>query len=194
MRQLVIRLLICATGVFAASAFAKSATIAISIEEVDAYTGQRGDFYVVGIALPDDMAGKRLDGVFLEFAVDAAPLSLEDSVASPVVGVFPLSEAFVGRGSGDGPGQDADPVFESTVPSVRPVRVGVNRVLKMDITDIVKGWMNEPESNHGLVIGALTGPEVGIVALKDELPGSESAIRVTFLYQNRFGDRISERQ
>lgn len=177
--------------VVAGLADAKKATVSILIGDVGVHSGERGNFYVVNVAIPGDLEGKRLDRVVLEFAVDASPTSLEDSVASPAVGVFPLTQTYAGESLGDAPGMDASPVTESAVPSVRPLTTGENRLVRMDITAIVRGWLANPSSNHGLVIGSLTGPEVGTIILKDELPGSDSAVKVTFSYQNRFGDPIS---
>jgi hypothetical protein len=138
------------------------------------------------VSIPSEVVGNRLDAVVLEFAVEATASSEADSVATPEVGVFPLTQAF-----NDGP---ETPMFEDAVPSVRPVALGANRVVRMDITDIVRGWMNQPSSNHGLVVGSLTGPEVGTVTLKETIPDSEAAIRVTFYYQNRHGEAMSSRQ
>jgi hypothetical protein len=69
--------------------------------------------------------------------------------------------------------------------------MGEGRVMRVDITDIVKGWLANPSGNHGLVIGALTGPEVGTVSLESAGLGPAAAVRVTFFYQKRFGDRVS---
>jgi hypothetical protein len=61
----------------------------------------------------------------------------------------------------------------------------------VDITGIVNGWIANPSSNHGLVIGALTGPDVGTVSLASAGLGPATAVRVTFFYQNRSGGRVS---
>lgn len=184
----------CAILTLASLALAKNVMVSIPIGEVDVHSGDRGNFYVVSVSIPADVSGNRLDHVFIEFAVDATPTSLEDSVATPEFGVFPLTQPYAGGGMGGAPGRDALPTIETTVPSVRPVATGENRLVRMDITKIVEGWIANPSSNHGLVIGSLTGPEVGTVTLRSELPGTDGAIRVVFLYQNRFGDRISERE
>jgi hypothetical protein len=61
----------------------------------------------------------------------------------------------------------------------------------MDITDTVRGWVDSPTTNHGLVIGSLTGPEVADVTMNSAIPGGQGAIRITFFFQNRFGGRVS---
>ena len=40
----------------------------------------------------------------------------------------------------------------------------------------------------------LNGPQVGTVTMKDSIRDSGAAVRITFFYQNRFGDRISSRE
>jgi hypothetical protein len=62
-----------------------------------------------------------------------------------------------------------------------------------DITDMVRGWRASPSSNHGLVVGSLTGLEVGTVSLQNNALAASTALRVTFFYQNRFGERVSTR-
>jgi hypothetical protein len=173
-------------------ASAKEATVSIPMQQVSALSGANGPFYIVKVALPEDIVGKRLDSVIMEFAVDAEQLSLEDSVATPMVGVFPLTQAYSAGARADG--VDTAPTFEGVVPSARPIALGERSVVRMDITDVVKGWLDEPASNLGLVIGALTGPKVSTVTLNPTLPKSDFAIRVTFFYQNRFGDRVPSGQ
>lgn len=149
----------------------------------------------VNVSIPADVAGKRLDSVLLEFAVDATPLSPEDSVVvTPEVGAYPLTAPYGSGRPGDGPGMNQQPVFEDVVPSSRPVASGDSRLVRMDITDIVRDWMANPGANYGLVIGSLKGPQVASVTLREAISGGEASIRITFFYQNRFGDRISSRQ
>jgi len=165
-------------------ALAKNMTITIPMNDITVKSGERGNYYVVALNPPAELAGKRLDSVFLDFVVDVTPTSPEQAWMAPRVGVFPLTESFTG----------VNLAYDSTVPSVRAVPTGENQALLVDITNIVKGWLATPSSNHGFVIGSLTGPEVGTVSLKDTALGPGAALRVTFFYQNRFGDRVSARQ
>jgi hypothetical protein len=177
----VVGLLIALAGVV----MAKSAVVTISMSSVNTSTGERGAFYVLDLAIPEDVNGNLLDSVVLEFAVDASPASEEDSLETPVVGVYPVTSEFVAS-RGDGPvGTVEAPEIDAVVQSSRPVALGEHRVLRMDITDIVRGWMNEPTSNHGLVIGTLTGPEVGTITLNETLPSGDAPVRVTFFYRTQ---------
>lgn len=167
---------------FADAALAKNMTIMLPMQQVDVRENARGDCYVVKFDLPIDLVGKRLDSVFLDFVVDTTPTSAAEADATPLIAVYPLMAAAAG------PSLE----YKSEVPSVRPVAMGEREKVRADITDIVKGWLADPSSNHGLVIGALAGPEVATVALKgDAFDGA--AIRVTFFYQNRSGERLSKK-
>jgi hypothetical protein len=161
---------------------AEVATISIPIQQVRTHSGERGQFYVINVTIPEDVLGKRLDSVMMEFATSATLLSLEDSLATPVVGVFPLTQAYSETRSATG-GVVA-PAFNEIVPSSRPISLGEHRVLRMDITEIARQWLDEPVNNFGLVIGSLTGPRVGLVTLDDMLPGSDFAVRITFFFQD----------
>jgi hypothetical protein len=188
MKQRILQVVTICVTLVASAALGKSTTVSVPVSQVGTYSGDRGQFYVVNLSLPAEIAGKQLDAVILEFAVDASALSLEDSVVSPRVGVFPLTQAYTAGVDAHAPGRATAPVYATNVSSTRPVGRGSNRTIKMDVTDIVKGWIASPSTNHGFVIGTLTGPDVGRVSLRGE------ALRATFLYENGFGEPVSERQ
>ncbi len=120
---------------------------------------------------------EKLESVVIEFAIDATEFSVPDSVVTPIVGVYPLNESIT---SENGP---QTPSLDSLVPSARPVSVGEHRVLRMNIADIVRAWLENPATNHGLAIGSLTGPEVATVTLNESLPGASAAVRITYFYK-----------
>lgn len=125
----------------------------------------------------------RLDTVMLEFYVDVeADESTEMEGFPPSIEVYPLSEAMqVGR----------SPRFTTSHPTSRPVALGNGQRVMVDITDIVRGWIESPSTNHGLVIGSFSGPPVGGLDVRDDMIGNGTAIQATFFYQNRFGGRVS---
>ena len=100
-----------------------------------------------------------------------------------MVAVFPLTETFTG----------SNLAYESAAPTVQTVPVGENRPVKTDITDMVKGWLANPSSNHGVVIGALVGPQAGDMSLKSSALAANTALRLTFFYQNRSRERVSSK-
>jgi len=165
---------------------AKSVVVRLSGQALTTGTSDRGIYHVVDLAIPEEISGKRLDTVMLEFYVDVAAneeLDMEGFV--PSIEVYPLSEAVqVGR----------TPRFTSSYPTSRPVALGERQRVMVDITDVVKGWIGSPETNHGLVIGSFGGPVLGGLDVRDDVIGSGTAIQATFFYQNRFGQRLSEGQ
>ena len=177
-------LVVSAVVALAGVARAKNVTVTIPMENVKVKSNERGDCYVVKFEPPADIAGKRLDSVFLDFVVDASPRSEDEAEATPLVAVFPLTEVATGPSL----------KYDSDLPSVTPVAMGQDRKVRADITDIVRGWLTSPPTNHGLVIGALAGPDVGRVELRNNALSAGTALRVTFFYQNRFGNRVSKKQ
>jgi hypothetical protein len=161
----------------------------VPIEQIGTHSGERGQFYLVNISLPVDVAGKQLDSAIIVFAVDSRASSKDDEEVSPTIGVYPLTKRYVVTPSAVAGGRFEAPAFDAAVQSAHPITRGLNRVVKMDVTDIVRDWMANPSSNHGLVIGGLTGPNVGVVSLRNELPDSDGAVRLTFLYSEAPSER-----
>lgn len=141
--------------------------------------------HVFEFGIPEDVVGKRLDSVILEFQIDVGLAQEERADATPVIAVYPLNESLR-------PGQS--PVFTGTFASARNVLPEAGQTLVVDITDIVRGWVEEPSSNRGLVIGSFTGAKLSKLDLNPDAIDTGKAARVTFFYQNRFGDRLSARQ
>jgi hypothetical protein len=165
-------------------ASAKSVTVRIGAEGISSgVEGDRGPYFLVELALPEEVIGKRLDTVLLEFYVDVAGDEEIEIDYTPSIEVFPLSEA---------PQTLRMPRYTTSHPSSQPVAIGEGRRVTVDITDIVKGWIESPSTNHGLIIGSFSGPKPGDLDLRSDVIGSGNALQATFFYQNRFGQRVSE--
>lgn len=166
-------------------AHSKSVTVRVDGQSLNSGTTERGPHYVVSLAIPEDVFGKRLDTVMLEFYVDVeADESIEMEGFTPSIEVYPLSEAVqVGR----------SPRFITAHPTSRPVALGNGQRVTVDITDIVKGWIDAPSTNHGLVIGSFSGPKLGGLIVRSDVMEGGNALQATFFYQNRFGQRLSGR-
>ena len=57
--------------------------------------------------------------------------------------------------------------------------------LIVDITDIVAGYLGNPSSNHGIVVGSLTGAQDGSFTLQTGAIASGVAARITYHYDSR---------
>lgn len=171
---------------YASVAWSKSQTITISAASVSSQAAEdRGSVHVFAVEIPEDVVGKRLDTVLLEFQVDVGLAEDELAEMAPVVGVYPLTEQL---------SLERSPVFTSTFASSRNVRAEDGQTILVDITEIVRGWLDEPSSNHGLVVGSFGGAKLAKLELSTDAIAPGKVARVTFFYQNRFGDRLSVRQ
>lgn len=170
--------------VFAASSIdAKSVTVRLDSQSITSGTSDRGPYYVVNLALPEEVAGKRLDAVLLEFYVDVAPDASLDPEYTPSIDVYSLTAAAQ---------TDRMPVFSTNHPSSFPLALGESRRVSVDITNIVKWWIASPSTNYGLVIGSFGGPKVSDLDVRNDVLGGGKSLQATFFYQNRFGGRVSQ--
>jgi hypothetical protein len=134
-----------------------------------------GKIYTVAIDVPNAVKNTELLKAFLEIKADVSSVSVGDYVNdTPVVEVYSLTDDF-------------DGVFNSEIlriqsPVRRNVRVGQDRTIRIDITSIAKEFIADPSTNHGLIVGSLTGSRDGVFNVK-----SSSGIyaRITYYYDNR---------
>ncbi len=182
-RTILVASLLFAFVVSAGVAHAKSVLVRVDAQSLDMRASERGPNYIVSVPIPEEVSGKRLDTVLLEFYVDVERAeSVEEIDYFPSIEVFPLSAApQVGRQLS----------FSRSHPTSRPVPLGEGQRVTIDITDVVKGWIESPSTNHGLVIGSFGGPPIGDLSVRGDVIGGGTAIQATFFYQNRFGQRVS---
>ena len=161
---------------------AKRTVVKVPAQDIVTGSFERGKYIVVNLPIPEEITGKRLDAVILEFYVDAAPSELIDAEFVPSVEVYPLSEANRANRS---------PVYSTAYPTSRPVAIGERQRVQVDIGDIVRGWIAQPSTNFGLIIGSFSGPVIDDVNVRGDVLDGGHAIQATFFYQHRFGQRVS---
>lgn len=167
-------------------AASSSVTVAVTTSALSTYSAETQPSYVLSVSIPEELTGKRLDTALLEFYVDAALVESAEIEHSPSIDVRALTAAYSGSG---------DPQFSvESGGASRPVEVGEQRKVVVDITGIVKAWIESPQSNHGLVIGSLRGSKAGDFSVRTDVLGGGKVATVTFFYQNRFGQRMSSTQ
>jgi hypothetical protein len=160
----------------------RSTILEVPVSNLSVHENARGTSYVVQFDLPEDLHGKRLDSVFLDFVVDASPTDETEADAAPLISAFPLTSSSAG----------GTLEYEGDGPTSRPVAMRGNQNVRIDITQIVAGWLAAPSGNHGIVIGTLSGPSVGTISLRSTAMNG-FALRLTFFYQDRSGERMSTR-
>ena len=140
-------------------------SISLSAGNVSTYTPSDtslGPYYTLEFQLPPDLPAGDLRVAVLEFYVDAQSfvrgdwISLDkDSVEtigflndSPVLELYPLKATFSGEVDF---GQ-----FDERYSAARPVVVGADRRVVLDVTSVIRSYLRSPSTNHGFVMGSLS--------------------------------------
>ncbi len=134
--------------------------------ETDASIGQS---YTTTLPLPADLTASDLDRAILEFYVNVNAKSRDAYVnETPLIEVYALTSPFSGTLAFDR--------VDTRTRVARPVTLGRGHRVILDITPIVRGQLSGRITNHGLVIGSLTGPREGDYTLvSGRLPDSAVA-------------------
>ena len=143
------------------------------VQEVTPEDEGLGPYYVVTFELPGGSQGREIFRAVLDFEMDVSARELVEGYTneSPVVEVFALTETF---------GREFDPEGAERLEEVeRNMAVGTGRRVRLDITDFVQELVDGKRTNHGLVIGSLTGPRDGVFVVK-ETEGVRARLTVSY--------------
>lgn len=135
------------------------------------------------VEFPAQASTVRIDGAFLDVRVSAASLPDARSAIVPIVEIAEYSEA---------EGEGTTFVAVDKVVSRLPVRAGTTRVVRLDVTPLVRSATARGALSVDLVLGAITEGATGSFAI-DTLDESGCKARMSIIYQPRFGSRASER-
>jgi hypothetical protein len=168
-------------SVLAVSSDAKKIEVMLQTSNLTTYAAgveQLGDFYVLEVDVPTWLEGKEIYSASLEFYVDAAVM---DTAAmqndSPRIQVFALKSDL---------GETLDlSKIDRTGPAVINIPRGNDERVWVDVTDIIRAYVKNPSSNHGLVIGSLTGARDGIFTIKSGHHGPGSIAKLKIHYNKR---------
>jgi hypothetical protein len=128
--------------------------------------GSLGAYYTVVFNVPAAPEGARLDHAVLELYLDVSSKARDGyENDTPVLEVYALTGDFDGALD---PGH-----FDLTTRVTRPLLVGEDKHIVVDVTPIIRSFLAAPSTNHGLVIGSLNGMREGDFTLKSgRLPES----------------------
>ena len=154
------------------SALAEKQTLSLTTRDVTTRTEADttvGRYYTVALPLPSGVASSSVERAVLEvyLDVDAKPREgLARDVA--MLEVFGLTEAFgVSLDTGR---------LDGATGVARPVALGGGRRVRVDVTRIVRAYLDGSRTNHGLVVGSLTGMREGdFRVVAGRLPGGAVA-------------------
>jgi hypothetical protein len=134
-----------------------------------------GDYYVLKFQVPVNLKEDDLEWAFLEFFVDVASIE-KDKFTNEclLIQVYALKTEFSGK-------IDPDQFATQTIPTIRNVVVGKDRLLVFDITEIVRSFLANPENNNGLIICSLGGTRDGIFSIRNDKFNGAGIAKFTFL-------------
>jgi hypothetical protein len=143
-----------------------------------ASTDEADRYYTVRVPVPEAIRGKELYGAYVVLYVDVESTGGDGFVnETPVLEAFALKSAFAGEVDEN---QLGAPAF-----GPRNVVRGVDRRVVLDVTDIVRSYLDDPASNHGLIIGSLTDIRDGRFTVKTGVLGRDAMARVIFHFRDR---------
>jgi len=113
-----------------------------------------GQYYTVHYELPDDLTSEWVERAVLELYVDVRAKTRQDYVnEAPVLEVYAPTEALAG-------GVDVKNLDIATRAG-RPIALGERRLVRIDVTRIVRAHASKALDNNGLVVGTLSGMREG---------------------------------
>jgi hypothetical protein len=124
----------------------------------------RGAYYTLSVDLPGDLS--TVHHAWLELHVDVSTPLLE-GFRDPV----PVFEVYMLNGTLSGDPSPAS-VRSTRLPMSRPVTVGENRTIRIDVTDYVRSIIASPSLDHGLVIGSVMDGQKADFAIQPDAFGS----------------------
>lgn len=151
------------------------------IASVEPVSGEKDNLHIVDMTIPQEVIGKRLDAVIIEFYLD-----VEHTLATQSIEYFPVSVS---------PAlyqleTEGIMTLDLSKAVTLPVRAGSSRHVSMDITSLVKDLLEKAETHENLVIG-LTDEVTTISSINMRSDGfdEDTVIRVTYYYGDRFGGK-----
>jgi len=118
-----------------------------------------GKYYTLAIPIPEAIDGKEIFGAYLELYLDVDAREIDELVSdTPHLDVYTLTQSL-----GESMSEEA---LGTAAPEPGYVMRGENRRVVRDITGIVRGYLDAPSSNYGLILGSLTGVRDGLFTVK----------------------------
>lgn len=147
------------TLVLGGTALAAVQTVSVPAGAITERTTADGStYYQIALDLPPTVQSVR--HAWLHLRLDVSSTSVDGfQDPAPMLEVYGLK----GELSRD-PSPEA--LEKTRLPMSRPVAAGTNRLVKIDITEIVRAIVADPSTDYGVVVGSVTTASNGVFALQ----------------------------
>lgn len=149
-------------GVVVTDSVASKRILPIESSDVSTYTPSDttvGKYYKLTCTVPGDLQARHLERAVLELRVEVDTLSRDGYLDdTPLLEVYALKNGFTGAVDFT--------KFETPSTAIKPVSVGDDRRVLLDVTPIIKLYIAEPSRNQSLIVGSLSGDRPGDFTLK----------------------------
>jgi len=147
------------------SAVAKERVVYLSSQSISSRAPSDttlGTYFVATVAIPEDIEGSRIHRAFLECFVDVDTRAVEGvELNGAVFEVYALTSDLAGEFAGES--------IREPSPMRVNVPVGSRRMVRLDLTETVRWWMQEAGNNHGLVMGSLSNLRAGLFTIRGDV-------------------------
>lgn len=185
-RGLAVLLLCCVVNT--ANAEIQKLEISLASDAVTRYTSPDStlsDCYVVALDVPDAVKAGKLVSAMLEFYGDVSAKPINGWVnETPVIELYGLNRSI-------SEGVDLS-VAEEPSAAVKAVRIGEKHRIVLDVTSILRAWLEDPARNHGMILGSLRGGREGVFELRIDELGPGQVARITILYRLDTAQEVTE--
>jgi hypothetical protein len=159
---------------------AKRVVVELGAQHLTDYTPAEeglGKYYTLALPIPEVVEGKEILGAYLELYLDVDAREIDEVVSdTPHLDVFTLTQSL-------GESMSAEALGEA-IPEPGYVMRGENRRVLRDITGIVRSVLATPTSNHGLILGSLTGVRDGLFTVKSSVLDQGVVARLIIHYRD----------
>lgn len=157
----------------ASVASAEKETFSLTARNLAVRTSDERPYYIVEFDLPEIVQTVR--HAWLDLRVDVSSIEVAGFAdPAPVFEVYALTRALSGE-------LDVSMFGTTRVPMSRPVAAGTDRLVRIEITEFVQKIRTDPMTNHGIVLGELTGDRRGNFIIKPDGLGPGTPVQLTII-------------
>ena len=178
MRPLVLALALLAAPLAPAVAAQIEIELADAVAVIDAPDVPE-DGYLLRFELPDALRGAEVEFAVLEFRADVEADGQSEGLT---IEAFAALEEWDPESAGAGTDRGGAALVDRGCHAMWAAETGSSSLVRLDVTDMVKRWHDEPSANHGLVVTTSVGESGGITPELEAEGERGSTVTLTVWY------------